>query len=472
MRAVPGIPGTRRLFVTGQYQQQSNWCWDATTVSITLFYEPHRNLTQCQLANQALGKSTCCQAPGGWSLQQLTGSGGNTGGPPAVGDPAVVQYKDQMHVCYRDGNGLIQDAWYDGQGHWSLQHLTGSGGNTGGPPAVGDPAVVQYKDQMHACYRDRNGLIQDAWYDGQGHWSLQHLTGSGGNTGGPPAAGDPAVVQYKDQMHACYRDRNGLIQDAWYDGQGHWSLQHLTGSGGNTGGPPAAGDPAVVQYKDQMHACYRDRNGLIQDAWYDGQGHWSLQQLTGSGGNTGGPPAAGDPAVVQYKDQMHACYRDRNGLIQDAWYDGQGHWSLQQLTGGGNFAGGNTDGPPAVGDPAVVQYEDQMHVCYRDGNGLIQDAWYDGQGHWSLQQLTGSGGDMGGPPAVGDPAVVQYKDQMHVCYRDGHFRDAGLIQDAWYDGSTCNVTGILTRRSQSRAIMPGKQPPSAFQAEFSLGQVS
>ena len=43
-----------------------------------------------------------------------------------------------MHTtCYpRDGNGLIQDAWYDGQGHWNVQQLNG-GGLTRGPGGGG-----------------------------------------------------------------------------------------------------------------------------------------------------------------------------------------------------------------------------------------------------------------------------------------------------------------------------------------------
>ena len=183
-------------------------------------------------------------------MQQLNG-GGLTRAPAAAGDPAVVEYNNQMHTCYRDGNGLIQDAWYDGQGHWNVQQLNG-GGLTRAPAAVGDPAVVEYNNQMHTCYRDGNGLIQDAWYDGQGHWNVQQLNG-GGLTHGPAAAGDPAVVEYNNQMHTCYRDGNGLIQDAWYDGQGHWNVQQLNG-GGLTHGPAAAGDPAVVEYNNQMHA--------------------------------------------------------------------------------------------------------------------------------------------------------------------------------------------------------------------------
>jgi hypothetical protein len=130
----------------------------------------------------------------------------------------------------------------------------------------------------------------------------------------------------------------------------------------------------VGVYNNQMHVCYRDAGFLIQDAWYDGQGGvWRLQQLTGGGGTAGGPAAAaGDPAVGVYNNQMHVCYRDAGDLIQDAWYDGQGTWRLQQLIG----QGGNTSGPLAIGDLVIALYDGQLHVCYRDARSLIQDAWF------------------------------------------------------------------------------------------------
>ncbi len=48
------------LGLNEQYQQQSEWCWLATTVSITLYYDPASTWTQCLLANKELGQTTCC----------------------------------------------------------------------------------------------------------------------------------------------------------------------------------------------------------------------------------------------------------------------------------------------------------------------------------------------------------------------------------------------------------------------------
>lgn len=67
-----GTPGTaesvaaiqaqpsQNLGLAEQYQQETNWCWAATAVSIALYYDPASTWTQCSLANKALNQTTCC----------------------------------------------------------------------------------------------------------------------------------------------------------------------------------------------------------------------------------------------------------------------------------------------------------------------------------------------------------------------------------------------------------------------------
>jgi hypothetical protein len=45
-----------------QAQWESEWCWSAVSVSISLFYNASSGWTQCSMANQELGQSTCCQS--------------------------------------------------------------------------------------------------------------------------------------------------------------------------------------------------------------------------------------------------------------------------------------------------------------------------------------------------------------------------------------------------------------------------
>jgi len=55
----PG-PAAMYLGLNEQHQQQDNWCWAATTVSISLFYDPSSTWTQCTLVNKAFNQTTCC----------------------------------------------------------------------------------------------------------------------------------------------------------------------------------------------------------------------------------------------------------------------------------------------------------------------------------------------------------------------------------------------------------------------------
>lgn len=50
------------LRFTMQRQQQSNWCWAATSVSIARYYDPNSTWTQCAMANGQLDRSDCCGA--------------------------------------------------------------------------------------------------------------------------------------------------------------------------------------------------------------------------------------------------------------------------------------------------------------------------------------------------------------------------------------------------------------------------
>jgi hypothetical protein len=50
------------LRFTMQRQEQDNWCWAATSVSIAKFYDPSSNWTQCAMANGQLGRNDCCGA--------------------------------------------------------------------------------------------------------------------------------------------------------------------------------------------------------------------------------------------------------------------------------------------------------------------------------------------------------------------------------------------------------------------------
>jgi hypothetical protein len=288
-----------------------------------------------------------------------------------MGDLFVSVYQNQQHFAYRQGDGRILDAWYDGN-NWRLQqiNLGGAGGAippgltdfvmTGGPAAAGDLFVSVYGDQQHFTYRDMRGNIQDCWYGGS--WHLQQINNANGARATvpgeyiaspqaiAPAVGGLFVCPYFDQHHFAYLDSNGGIWDAWYDGN-NWNLQLINiGEPGGparqgfvTSGPAAAGDLFVSVYSDQQHFTYRDVRGNIQDCWYGGS--WHLQQINNANGARATvpgeyiaspqaiAPAVGGLFVCPYFDQHHFAYLDPKGNIQDVWYDGN-NWNLQQINYG------------------------------------------------------------------------------------------------------------------------------------------
>jgi hypothetical protein len=54
-------PSWKRLNFAMQHQQQDQWCWAATSVSVAAFYEPNTRWTQCAIVNAEKGLSTCCE---------------------------------------------------------------------------------------------------------------------------------------------------------------------------------------------------------------------------------------------------------------------------------------------------------------------------------------------------------------------------------------------------------------------------
>ena len=53
------MPNFNLKFVM-QPQEQTQWCWAATSASIDHYFNPHSSVTQCGLANAVHGQTTCC----------------------------------------------------------------------------------------------------------------------------------------------------------------------------------------------------------------------------------------------------------------------------------------------------------------------------------------------------------------------------------------------------------------------------
>jgi len=54
-------PSWVRLNFTMQDQSQTLWCWAATTVSVSAYYDPQSDWTQCTMVNAEKELTTCCR---------------------------------------------------------------------------------------------------------------------------------------------------------------------------------------------------------------------------------------------------------------------------------------------------------------------------------------------------------------------------------------------------------------------------
>jgi hypothetical protein len=56
----PHAPPWSRLEFAMEHQKQTLWCWAATSVSVSQFYDERSDWTQCDMANAELGLTSCC----------------------------------------------------------------------------------------------------------------------------------------------------------------------------------------------------------------------------------------------------------------------------------------------------------------------------------------------------------------------------------------------------------------------------
>jgi hypothetical protein len=274
--------------------------------------------------------------------------------------------------------------------------------------------VCAFTNQLHFAYNDDHLNIQDCWYDeATNSWNLQQINDADGN--GPTVPGEtvvcpkapgattgPFICTFGDQQHFAYVDGNLIIQDCWYDGATNsWNVQQINNdpTAVCAQAPEGASPPFVCTFGDQQHFAYVDANRNIQDCWYDGAtSSWNLQQINNASGPTvsgefvacshgPGVSNASNLFVCTFGDQQHFAYFDGNGNIQDCWYDDSTrNWTLQQIN---NASGPTVSGEfvacpqatAAAGNPVFIcVFTDQQHFAYVDANGKIQDCYWTGGG--------------------------------------------------------------------------------------------
>jgi CubicO group peptidase (beta-lactamase class C family) len=390
-----------------------------------------------------------------WAAVMNIRSGGRTIGLASDGKPFVSVFGQQQHFTWRDGNGTIWDAWFDsGDDNWNLQQLNVDPSSkpqrkTDGPPAASDPFVSVFGQQIHVAYLDKTGSVWDVWFDsGTVQWKVQQIY-----SGASPVVGNVFVSVFGKQQHFAFRDKTRFLWDKWFnDADGKWNIQSLNGgTPGMTSAPLADSDPFVSVFGQQQHFAYRGADGALWDAWFNGpDGAWTAQQITaGIAGITAGPPPAGDPFVFVFGQQQHFVYPDSFGVLWDAWFDsGDGSWKLQQINAGGRTTSPLITDTIGAGVVFANSMGRQQHIAYCDEVGAIWDAWYDsGTNIWSQQRIN-AGGQTNGPAAVSGPFISVFGQQMHFAYQDA----VGGIWDPWYDAGN-NTWNLQLINSENGEIL-------------------
>lgn len=161
----------RVLSFTGQAQIQTEWCWSAVSVSISLFYNSGSGWTQCTMANQELGQTTCCQdgstpqCDQPWYLDRALKRSGNLNGVSS-GTASFAQVVAAVNQNRALG---VRIGWAGGGGHF----VTVAGYDDSDPanqlvyvadPAPGTaPAWVAYNTLRNS-------------YQGSGTWTHSYET--------------------------------------------------------------------------------------------------------------------------------------------------------------------------------------------------------------------------------------------------------------------------------------------------------
>lgn len=150
-----------------QAQTQSNWCWAATSTSVSLFYRASSGWTQCKVANGELGLTSCCKSPvpGAcnvpWYLDRAltrTGNFVSISGPISFAD-ILAELRDGRVVGARIG-------WSGGGGHFMVIY---------GAVTIGLEQFVQIDDPIYGKSQPTLSAFSSS-YQGSGTWTHAYRT--------------------------------------------------------------------------------------------------------------------------------------------------------------------------------------------------------------------------------------------------------------------------------------------------------
>ncbi|MBS0425533.1 MAG: C39 family peptidase [Proteobacteria bacterium] len=160
---------SKQLSFNMQSQTESNWCWAATSTSVSHFYWLWSTWTQCRVANGELGHSDCCNNPVPsacnipWYLDKALTRTNNF--VSMMGQASFQQVKDEIDAGRPVGTRI---GWNGGGGHFMVIY------------GYSRVLNLEYFDIDDPIYGKSHLTVSDfaSNYQGSGTWTHTYFTKS------------------------------------------------------------------------------------------------------------------------------------------------------------------------------------------------------------------------------------------------------------------------------------------------------
>jgi hypothetical protein len=129
-----------RLGLQVPHQEQTNWCWAATTDGIDHYYDPASTWTQCQIVDAQLGRGDCCGPAASGPCNQ-----------PGYVDQALTTVGHFDHWAGGPADFATVDTEIDGRRPIAVR----IGWSGGGGHAIAVGGYREWDQQVH---------VEDPWY--------------------------------------------------------------------------------------------------------------------------------------------------------------------------------------------------------------------------------------------------------------------------------------------------------------------
>ena len=166
LASLGGAPNAHNLNFLMQVQEQTNWCWSAVAVSTSHHYDAASNWIQCEVVNEELGQTTCCQNGSSalcnvpWYLDRALTRTGNLD-TVASGRITFANLRQRIDASRAIG---VRIGWNGGGGHFVILDGYNSNGT-----------FVSVRDLWYGDSTITYNAIATA-YQGNGSWTHTFIT--------------------------------------------------------------------------------------------------------------------------------------------------------------------------------------------------------------------------------------------------------------------------------------------------------